>query len=528
MSWDHGTSAAALIRAVDSLDTPEVWSLGTELIEYVRAGATFPTDEAHMILRALRGKRHFQLLRMVTEACLQVGSTDVTIRRQYAQALLEQGILTAAVAVLEQLRKSSRATTFEGGEVRGLIGRAYKQMYIATSPVAGRPFLERAISSYEQVYRRQNTVWHGINIVALHHRAKRDGIDLPGDPLQLAREILDTIDTRGDAADKWERGTAMEACVALSRPAEALRRLVAYLESGADAFEIASTLRQLTDVWQLDAGRSPGKELIPVLHSALLDREQGAGAVEVSPAEIGNATLQRVEPDPRFEKVLGAERFETLKWFRTALDRCRAVALVEDPIEGGIGTGFLLSGKDLSPDYPDFVLVTNEHVLSDRNPKAVRPDRARITFRALEDTTPYRVKRILWSSPADELDVTIAEIDGHPEDASRCPIAKARPLMATEPPPRTYVIGHPGGGEKVMLSVRDNRLLDADAVRLHYRTPTLEGSSGSPVFNRQWELIALHHAGDMRMPRLNGEYGTYPANEGIWFDQIAKALHEGD
>lgn len=522
MSWDYAKSTA-LIGAIDALDTPLVQSLCVELIEHIRAGAP-QTLDAHTILRALRGKRHFQLMRVVAEAFLQAGSTDATIRRQYAQALLEQGILTAAVAVLEELKKSVRPGTFESDEVHGLIGRAYKQMYLATSPATGRQLLERAIESYEQVYRRQQSVWHGINVVALQIRAKRDDIELAGDPEQLAREILIAIDDRGDAADKWERGTALEACVALNRPEEAMRRLVAYLESGADAFEIASTLRQLTEIWQLDAASPPGGDLIELLKSTLLGRGHGTGAVEVSPAEIDNAKLERTEPDNHTEKVLGRERFETLKWFRTALERCSAVALVEDPIEGGIGTGFLVRGKELSPGYPDVVMITNAHVVSADDPKAVRPDRARVTFRALDDITQYRIKRVLWTSPATELDATIVELDGHPDDISYCPVAVARPLLDSDPPPCTYVIGHPGGAEKVMLSVRDNRLLDADAVRLHYRTPTLEGSSGSPVFNKQWELIALHHSGDERMPRLNGAHGTYPANEGIWFDKIVSAL----
>ena len=30
--------------------------------------------------------------------------------------------------------------------------------------------------------------------------------------------------------------------------------------------------------------------------------------------------------------------------------------------------------------------------------------------------------------------------------------------------------------------------------RLRYQTNTEDGSSGSPVFNREWRVVALHHA----------------------------------
>jgi hypothetical protein len=109
-----------------------------------------------------------------------------------------------------------------------------------------------------------------------------------------------------------------------------------------------------------------------------------------------------------------------------------------------------------------------------------------------------------------ELDTTILELDDYPADASRCPIAARRPLLHTEPPPQTYIIGHPSGGEQMMLSVRDNRLLDADDLRLYYRTPTLGDSSGSPVFNQAWELIALHHAGLTHMSQLTASTKPIP------------------
>jgi hypothetical protein len=70
----------------------------------------------------------------------------------------------------------------------------------------------------------------------------------------------------------------------------------------------------------------------------------------------------------------------------------------------------------------------------------------------------------------------------------------------------------------------DNHLLDYDATLVRYRAPTEPGSSSSPVFNKRWAVIALHHSGDREMPKLHGD-GVDEANEGI--DQIQDALqHE--
>jgi len=58
---------------------------------------------------------------------------------------------------------------------------------------------------------------------------------------------------------------------------------------------------------------------------------------------------------------------------------------------------------------------------------------------------------------------------------------------------------------------------------LHYRAPTEPCSSGSPIFNEQWKLIRIHHAGGEAIRRLDGT-GTYAANEGIWIESIRKDL----
>jgi endonuclease G len=64
------------------------------------------------------------------------------------------------------------------------------------------------------------------------------------------------------------------------------------------------------------------------------------------------------------------------------------------------------------------------------------------------------------------------------------------------------IIQHPDGRPKQYATV-NNRLLDLrDDGYLLYETDTLEGSSGSPVFNRHWEAIGLHHSG---VPRMDGD-----------------------
>jgi V8-like Glu-specific endopeptidase len=77
----------------------------------------------------------------------------------------------------------------------------------------------------------------------------------------------------------------------------------------------------------------------------------------------------------------------------------------------------------------------------------------------------------------------------------------------------------------LQISLHDSVLLDIDNDErlVHYRTPTDPGSSGSPVFNALWEVMALHHGGSASTPRLRGE-GTYEANEGISLSAIRRAL----
>jgi endonuclease G len=66
------------------------------------------------------------------------------------------------------------------------------------------------------------------------------------------------------------------------------------------------------------------------------------------------------------------------------------------------------------------------------------------------------------------------------------------------------IIHHPEGDYK-QLSIRENIFIRILTNTIWYKTDTAPGSSGSPVFNDQWQVVALHHMG---VPKMNekGEY----------------------
>ena len=123
------------------------------------------------------------------------------------------------------------------------------------------------------------------------------------------------------------------------------------------------------------------------------------------------------------------------------------------------------------------------------------------------------VKRVVAHSSYRDLDFSLLEL----KEAFIPNVENVPPLqVCVELPPvprnwrqgqRLYVIGHPGGAD-LAFSMSDNFIIDHEGkpngkpdpphrVRLHYRSPTEKGSSGSPVFNRQWQVVALHHAGGL-------------------------------
>src|SRR5262245_43973139 len=201
MDWDTSDFNKRFVETVRLLDKDATAALCNELIDHLRRRPDpYPEREAKRILQTLRSKRFFSLMQKVADVFIQSGQSSPQIRRQYAQALLDLSHLTAAINVLECLVAETGQDLAENAEARGLIGRAYKQLYVD----ANEPALERnrqnllcAVRAYHEVYCLDPAqhLWHGINTVTLLKRALRDNVALPGftDSGKVAAETAEKI-----------------------------------------------------------------------------------------------------------------------------------------------------------------------------------------------------------------------------------------------------------------------------------------------------------------------------------------------
>jgi len=538
-----------LETGLEERDHERVTELCRTLAADIRLGtAEIPERTGQKLLTLLKANLCFNDLVTLGAALSRAYPANHRIRRLYAQGMIDSGHLDQALELLEGVVVNPEVSPDEVLEAWGLTGRVHKQSYVdAPAPTEKKArWLQASLDAYSRGWSESvQSPYHGINIVALLARAERDGVALETDLeiRQLAAGLLHGVEDRVDdgSAGLWDHVIAMEAALALGESEAAVRWAESYVRMGLERnkgeFEFASTLRQLREVWAVDPDSAFGSAVLPMLEAVVLERglrsPDGSGSVQLESHSIPR--MRSSGTSRRLERVFGDDSFVTTRWLKMLGDRLDAIGCVTTRTGKGIGTGFVVPGSTLSERLGEgWYFVTNCHVVTDDeewianapgNEKPSRPDEVEISFEVLFSEGPpaFEVAEVIWSSRPHELDVSILRLDGPVYEGRIKPYPAKLDLADPGTRPRLYIAGHPGGG-KLQISIHDNHLIEFDDRKILYRTPTNPGSSGSPVFDEDWNLVGLHHAGSAETSRLDGSGEVVEANEGIRLAAIREGL----
>lgn len=452
---------------------------------------------AEKITTLLRGKKQHVFLEQVTSVFRDTLPENTFVKLHRAQSLIELGRRPQALALLKNLESLSTNDKRLNSEIHGLIGRIHKQNFIESNEQDKEKHLQRSINQYYgQWYKKMDDYrWHGINLVALASRAKKENIELDKkiNVKSLAQQIVSEIQEldKNRKANTWDYATAFEGCIALNDNEMRDMWLKKYIhDHQTDAFELNSTLRQLREVWNIE-NTPTGEEVIPVIEHAILSKTGGV-------LEIKDPTIDE-SSNKVFEAVYGNEGSVQKRWLESLFSMLNAVARISHNKTGeNVGTGFLIHGRYINDKYANEALfVTNSHVISEQinDHAALRTINAQAEFTTLPNRPMVSIGEQVFYSPKTDLDISVHKIK-HPKEALVLDPTIYMPNVPKgdkEAPMRIYVIGHPKGGE-ISITLYGNKLKDIKLPYFHYESPTEGGNSGSPVFNRKLDLIGLHHA----------------------------------
>ncbi|TMC17527.1 MAG: trypsin-like peptidase domain-containing protein [Chloroflexi bacterium] len=213
--------------------------------------------------------------------------------------------------------------------------------------------------------------------------------------------------------------------------------------------------------------------------------------------------------------------------------------------EKAIGTDFLI-GPDL--------LLTNQHVVADR--KHLSEIVARFGYQADGNGVPLPGREVpfqpdfYFSSDSSSLDYALLRLQDEPlkhiavrSDAGylsyldwilqgkhRGYLVLAERFIKEQD--RLNVLQHPDGKPMKCVLTQNHVVIDMTETRVQYVADTMNGSSGSPVFNQNWEVVALHHSGKPYPPDSTKDVpkkawkGHFRVNEGIPIRAILKDFRE--
>lgn len=264
-------------------------------------------------------------------------------------------------------------------------------------------------------------------------------------------------------------------------------------------------------------------------------RNQGPGAADTPKRQAEWTARQLTRAAGGFplfpERVIGAWNPVEYAPSVQASDAAKPVArIVQQRSAGhtpiGVATGLLI-GFDL--------LLTNHHVF----PSKIDVDGHAANFFYVRDEYginngkyyDFDPDRFFVTDP--DLDFTIVAVQPRSRESDQIAscgwtrLIEATGKVLTGAP--VNIIQHPAGGPRA-FAISDNKLMDILPTGfLHYETDTRPGSSGSPVYNTDWELVALHHCGvpAMRDGRILDKLGAPWDPESQSDDDIQWIANEG-
>lgn len=169
-------------------------------------------------------------------------------------------------------------------------------------------------------------------------------------------------------------------------------------------------------------------------------------------------------------------------------------------------------------------VITNHHVICARSPGEAAPEPGDFELQAVGseiefdfDSPNGQVAKYGCASLIacdEDLDFAILEIAANPVPLNRNPLAlSSEPFTIVPGKVRAVnIVQHPGGETK-QLAIRNNAAASNEGKNLAYYTDTRPGSSGSPVCDDDWKVVALHKAATRQLGKF-----TYQGRENPWIN----------